>query len=114
MGLPSKPALEFGISATFASLMLNPQDLNPYVYVGNNPVNFADPLGLGYPETCQLLKGNCMGLCNKCGIASEEYVFCLNWCRTIGWTYCIAYPGKGKYPENPYCKDDKEQCEDKR
>ncbi len=28
------------------NLLSNPQDLHPYFYVGNNPVNFVDPLGL--------------------------------------------------------------------
>ncbi len=37
----------------------SPQELNPYVYVGNNPVNWVDPLGLsgiGIPEVPDWLK----------------------------------------------------------
>jgi RHS repeat-associated protein len=32
----------------FPGILLNPQTLNPYPYVGNNPVNHLDPLGLWY------------------------------------------------------------------
>jgi RHS repeat-associated protein len=37
--------------------LVNPQSINRYPYVGGNPVNFADPLGLEKKKICTLLSG---------------------------------------------------------
>ncbi len=59
------------ISPSFASLMLNPQSLNPYVYVGNNPINRVDPEGLFWILDC----AKCfyyMRECAKQGLKCKE------------------------------------------
>lgn len=99
---------------SFQSLKENPQNLHPYVYVGNNPVNLVDPLGLGNPYRCEILKTICMEYCaTECEGNSEEYFLCLGWCEGPGKIACIRSPGRGKYPENPYCKDE-DECKDKK
>jgi RHS repeat-associated protein len=42
----------------------NPQSLNRYAYVGNNPANFVDPLGLNGQQQCKGMDAanNCFGL----------------------------------------------------
>ena len=40
---------------------LTPQNLHPYVYVTNNPVNLVDPLGL-----CECDRAKCLEDYNKC------------------------------------------------
>jgi hypothetical protein len=34
------------ISGEVSTLISNPQDLHAYIYVGNNPINYIDPMGL--------------------------------------------------------------------
>jgi hypothetical protein len=87
----------------------NPQSLNRYAYVGNNPLAFADPIGLffnggGGGSSGVAADGECGDTCDSC----EEY-FEL-WCSpswptngTTGSGSGSNAPNNGK-PETPACR----------
>ncbi len=80
-----------------------------YVYVGNNPVNFTDPLGLvktqekGSPIICDLERMQCELKCAHCiEKQGKDIPACGQWCKTQGLK-CVA---EGKFDsDNPFCED---------
>ena len=51
-------------------------DVNLYGYVGQNPVNFTDPTGLGGIEECEYYEGRCEQTCGGDDYACKVYKCC--------------------------------------
>jgi RHS repeat-associated protein len=90
--LPAQGA--FASRDPFQGFEQYPQSLQPYLYVGNNPVNLRDPSGLCYPPFTTLRSiepMNCQNLDQAIYIASHPNA---NWKqRAVANTYIVTFWG---------------------